>query len=76
VEEEATVEPSMEAAEPEEPVAPKPVEAVFEASVSEARGLSPNKDILNKKCYVYIIMKYFIYAAKKPLNREINFPIR
>jgi hypothetical protein len=32
--------------------------------------------ILNKKCYVYIIMKYFIYAAKKPLNREINFPIR
>jgi hypothetical protein len=58
-------------------VLPTPLE------VSPSVGISPKGlasiflvSILNKKCYVYIIMKYFIYAAKKPLNREINFPIR
>jgi hypothetical protein len=71
VEEAATGEPKMEVAGAE------PVEAASEvAAGADLIVLSPKRDILNKKCYVYIIMKYFIYAAKKPLNREINFPIR
>jgi hypothetical protein len=52
-----------------------PSSVSIEVSPSSVFGISPKGlvVILNKKCYVYIIMKYFIYAAKKPLNREIIF---
>jgi hypothetical protein len=73
---EELLKPDMEAAGVEELVEPDMEAAGVEEPEPRPRTDSSVLAILNKKCYVYIIMKYFIYAAKKPLNREINFPIR